>query len=487
VALGPGILIAGRYVIERKIGEGSWGEVWLGHHARVGMRVAVKALLSSKVSSHDAVVRFGREAKFLGRIQSDYVARVLDYLDDDVHGLVLVMEFVHGESLQDLVGAAPLGVERAVEIGCDIAAGLCDLHDARIVHRDLKPANIILRPLPGGRTRAVIIDFSLGRLVARPGDAESSLTQLTGAFMSVGTLPYMSPEQVLDSRKVTFASDVYSLGALLFRCVSARYVFPDEDDTVVAKKKLREEAPPLETGRDDDVARGLSRVVARALRKRPEERYPDAKEMLAELLALRDAARAHGVAVHEARTAEKPARTEDSASTEKLASPAVAEEAPAGRSRVLPVFAGVALLGVGVVLGVAGTRLRWGAAYEAATPVASAAPPVATAEEREAEATAAAAPAEGEALDAGAEVELSEDAASDATTVAAPVPPPTTWTVAALSTSAPPVQPAAPPTFTAPAPASSPPLAIAPPPSATLSAAPPHTTAPPSSAPISPY
>lgn len=193
--IGQGTLIAGRYVVERKLGEGNWGEVWLAHHAHVGMRVAIKSLLEAKAASHDAIVRFEREAKFLGRIQSDYVARVLDFLNDDIHGLVLVMELVEG---------------------------------------------------------------------------------------------YMSPEQVLDSRKVTVASDVYALGAMLYRCVSGEYVFTDEGDPIVARKKLSLEAPRLDSRRTDEIAKGFEDVVAKALRRRPEDRYVDARAMLADLLALKN-------------------------------------------------------------------------------------------------------------------------------------------------------------------------------------------------------
>jgi len=286
VQLAQGTLVADRYVVERKIGEGAWGEVWLAHHAAVGMRVALKSLRAAKLDSHDAVVRLGREAKFLGRVHSDYVARVLDFVDDDVYGLVLVMELVEGESLADVLAAGPIPIERAIAIGRDVAAGLCDLHAARVVHRDLKPANVIVRPLATGGERAVIIDFSLGRLVGRGGGEESSLTQLTGAAMSVGTLPYMAPEQILDSRKVTFASDVYALGAMLYRCVAGRYVFTETEDAAVARRKLTAEAPPLDVGRDDAKAEGFARIVARALRRRPEDRYADARAMLDDLVAL---------------------------------------------------------------------------------------------------------------------------------------------------------------------------------------------------------
>ena len=360
--LGQGILIAGRYVVERKIGEGSWGEVWLGHHAAVGMRVAIKTLLPAKAASHDAIVRFKREAKFLGRIQSDYVARVLDFLDDQVYGLILVMEMVDGESLGDLLMPGTLSVERSLEIGIDLVSGLCDLHDARVVHRDMKPANVILRPLPDGRTRAVIIDFSLGRLMGRVGEDESSLTQLTGTAMSVGTLPYMSPEQVLDSRKVTVASDVYALGAILYRCVRGEYVFTDGSDAIIARRKLTMEAPRLDTGRADATAQGFERIVARALRKRPEERYESAQAMLAELLSLSpEKAVANAPAPPRGRALESAESREPTDKRESSMSRAssVHQAAPPERSPLLLALAGAGLLAAGLVFGLSIGHARW--------------------------------------------------------------------------------------------------------------------------------
>jgi serine/threonine-protein kinase len=455
VLLGQGTLIAGRYIVERKIGEGSWGEVWLGHHTTIGMRVAIKALLDTKVGSHDAVVRFEREAKFLGRIQSDYVARVLDFLNDDVHGLILVMELVEGESLADLLTQGPLTVERAIEVGYDLVAGLCDLHAARVVHRDMKPGNVILRPLPDGKTRAVIIDFSLGRLVERVGE-ESSLTQLTGAFMSVGTLPYMSPEQVLDARKATFASDVYAVGALLFRCVSGGYVFGDGADAAIARKKLTSEAPKLDTGRDDAVAKGLERVVERALRRRPEDRYPDTRAMLTELAELRDASRAQTTTT-EAKPAAAATEAADSReSTEKAVSPEALRSDVRGQpSAALLALAAMSLLGAGVAIGLSIGHARWQSATmapSAPSVVASSAAPSTSASSVPIDAT------------------TSEDATAeddDAATAPASTLPPIT------ADTPPPVRMWRPPASSAPS-ASAPPTTSAPP---TASSAPPTTSA----------
>jgi serine/threonine-protein kinase len=359
VLLAPGTLIADRYVVERKIGEGSWGEVWAGRHARVGMKVAIKVLLDAKAASYDAIARFKREAMFLGKVHSDHVARVLDFIDDEIFGLVLVMEFVEGESLAEVLRRGPLSVEDAIDLACDLVTGLSDLHAARIVHRDMKPANVILRPLPAGPSRAVIIDFTLGRILARPGEAEPSITQLTGSQMVVGTVPYMAPEQILDSRKVTEATDVYAVGAMLFRSVSGRHVFEGRDEATVARRKLTVEAPHLDTGRDDALGEEFERVVGRALRRRPEDRYSSARAMLDELIALRSSIKERAATPRRTDPAPPPG---DGQLAPEITLEMSRPSDPGMKRRRKPVvlfsLGGVCVLAVGVVLGVGVAHVR---------------------------------------------------------------------------------------------------------------------------------
>lgn len=286
----PGTVVADRYRLDYKIGSGGMGQVWAGEQLAIGRRVALKLLLPAGAARHDIVTRFKREAMFLGRIESDHVARVLDFVSDPACGLALVMEFVEGESLSDLVHARRASVEEALEIGTDLAAGLVDLHRARVIHRDLKPANVILRPLSSGRRRATIVDFGVSLLVGQEEGSED-LTRLTKAHVTLGTLEYMAPEQVLNARDAVEVSDVYAIGAILFRAVSGHHVFGAGRGGPLMQEKLVSEARALSTGRTDPLARGLERVVAKALRRRPAERYASAAELLGELLPLRDMVR----------------------------------------------------------------------------------------------------------------------------------------------------------------------------------------------------
>lgn len=293
----PGAVIAERYMANRKVGMGSFGEVWEATHLAIGVKVAIKTLLPAAKSDADAVTRLRREAYFLARIQSDRVARVLDFINDETFGLVLVIEFVEGELLFDVLKARKqISVEEAVDLGDDILTGLSDFHAAKIIHRDLKPGNIIMRPLLDGRLRAIIFDFSLSRQMASKDSTEDSITNLTKSNVAVGTLEYMAPEQVLNSRQVTERSDLYAVGAILYRAVAGKHPFPGTN-VELAQTKLMADAPALRTGRDDRVALEFESFVNRAIRRKPAQRYSSALEMLDELRLIGNQIRAKSTAL----------------------------------------------------------------------------------------------------------------------------------------------------------------------------------------------
>jgi serine/threonine-protein kinase len=303
VGLEAGAVVAGRYRVDRRIASGGMGEVWTGEHVAVGMRVALKTLLPAARADRQLVARFRREAQLLGRVRSERVSRVVDFVDDATYGLVLVMDFVEGEPLGTLLAERRLDVEDAIALGVDLARALADLHGARVVHRDLKPDNVILEALPSGRRRAVVLDLGVGRLddasprhtaqgAQGPHGVDDPIASLTEADMAVGTLAYMAPEQLLSSSTATAAADQYALGAILYRAVSGGEVFRAGDEASAAKEKLTNEAPKLVLARVDRVANGLCAVVARALRRLPEERFASADAMLADLAELADLARA---------------------------------------------------------------------------------------------------------------------------------------------------------------------------------------------------
>ena len=295
--LAPGCVLGGRYRIERRVGAGGMGDVWAAQHLSLHMQVAVKALLSTALKVPEIVTRFEREAILLGCLRSDHVPRAIDFLTDDVYGPVLVTEFVEGEPLSDVL-RCPLSIEQTVELGLDLAAGVAELHRGDVVHRDLKPGNVIMRPVADGRTRAVIIDFGVSRLMGDTAKAHDEVPDITTGNIVLGTLEYMAPEQILQCCEVTPAADLYALGAVLFRAVTGRHVFGGGLDRMeLVRTKLTADAPPLPTGRRDPVARGLAAVLARALQRDPASRYQSAEELRVDLRRLRDLASSWSEAV----------------------------------------------------------------------------------------------------------------------------------------------------------------------------------------------
>ncbi|MRG92414.1 serine/threonine-protein kinase [Polyangium spumosum] len=296
----PGVMIGDKYRLERKIAEGGMGEVWIAKEPS-GAQVAIKRLLPDAARDPHLVTRFRREALLLGKVESDHVSRVIEQTTDPDFGLLLVMEYVEGPSLADLLDKQGiLSVEEVLDIGEGVARAIADLHHESIIHRDVKPENIILRRLASGERRAVLIDFGLARLLDPAEDKrgkEETLTGITRADMAVGTIPYMAPEQFLNSREVGGAADVYALGAILYRAASGRNVFGDQDDLAYARQKLSDEAPPLvlprKGGVDEPAAERLTTIVMRALKRRPAERYESIELMLKDLAEARALGRSH--------------------------------------------------------------------------------------------------------------------------------------------------------------------------------------------------
>ena len=262
------------------------GEVWAGERLSDGREVALKVLLADMANTGEVIARFRREAQVLARVRSKYVAQVLDFLTDDDFGFVLVMDLIPGDSLHAVLSYdKKLTIETTLDIVSDVLRGLRDLHNANIVHRDLKPGNIVLRPRPGLRPRATLIDFGVSRIISDPEEEE--ITAITRGDRVLGTLEYMAPEQILGSRTVTGTADLYAVGAMMYRAIAGHHAFRDLTEGHLAVAKLNEDAPPLATGRDDEISDRLRVMVSRLLSRRLRDRFKTAEEALAEVEAVR--------------------------------------------------------------------------------------------------------------------------------------------------------------------------------------------------------
>ena len=232
--------------------------------------------------SRESVERFRREAWALSRLQSPHIARMYEFLTGPPFGMALVMEYIEGELLSDVLKRARFSVEDAAGLGIGVLSGVAEMQSIGIIHRDIKPENIILRPNENG-WHAVIFDFNLSRVKSQNG----KMSSLTSMHAAIGTVPYMAPEQLLDARRVNEASDVYSVATILYRSVAGALPFDTRESL---REKLQQEARPLETGRQDAAGKSFERIVGKALRRRPAERFANAREMLDELTALVTAA-----------------------------------------------------------------------------------------------------------------------------------------------------------------------------------------------------
>ena len=217
-----GSIIAERYHVLKKLGEGGMGQVYLAEHVKMGRKSAVKVMNPGMNQDADAISRFNREAANASRINHPNVAGIYDF-GETADGLIyLAMEFIEGQSLTALVesvGALPPA--RAANIAKQAADGLAVAHDMGIVHRDLKPDNIMIAKRRDGTDLVKVVDFG----IAKAAGAENQKVTKTG--LVVGTPEYMSPEQ-LSGDKLTGQSDIYSLALVAFNMLTGKLPFPSE-------------------------------------------------------------------------------------------------------------------------------------------------------------------------------------------------------------------------------------------------------------------
>ena len=257
--------IAGRFRIEREIGTGGMGAVYLATHLGLERPVAVKIIRREFAGDADVADRFLREARTMAKLRHPNAAMIFDagILPDGRH--FIVMEFVEGETLsQALHREGRFSFTKAVNIATQICDVLEEAHRLGIVHRDLKPSNILL-----GKRGVCVLDFGVAKVLA--SSAESTFTHAsTGSGQLIGTPRYMSPEQCLGQR-VGARSDLYSLGVLLYEMLAGRPPFVDPLQSALLVKQATAPAPPLPRLRQD-IPRPLALAVHTLLAKRPDDR-----------------------------------------------------------------------------------------------------------------------------------------------------------------------------------------------------------------------
>jgi serine/threonine protein kinase/Tol biopolymer transport system component len=271
------------YRILLKLGAGGMGEVYLAEDRKLDRKVAIKFLPAGSTADEQAKQRLILEARAAARLDHPNICSIYEVGEEDSRRFI-VMQYVEGVTLADRIHRKPLDLTESLDIIVQAADALSEAHAHRIIHRDIKPANIMIT----SQGRVKVMDFGLAKLVhERDASQSQAATQalLSDPGMIVGTVPYMSPEQVrgesLDAR-----SDIFSFGAVLYEIISGRQPFAAESAAATISAIMTHEPPSL-ARYSKQVPTELERIVSKALRKDREERYQTAKDLLLDLKSLK--------------------------------------------------------------------------------------------------------------------------------------------------------------------------------------------------------
>ncbi|MDB4945576.1 MAG: serine/threonine protein kinase [Labilithrix sp.] len=326
-----GDLLAGKYRVERILGEGGMGVVVAAHHELLDQHVAVK-LLYQDVADREAQSRLLLEARACAKLQSEHVARVVD-VDTGADGLpFIVMELLEGADLcqiADARGALPRWL--VVDYVLQALEGLAHAHSRGIVHRDLKPSNLFLANRPDGTQIIKILDFGISKstdpALDGPTTDRKRILQLTGGRAVLGSPPYMSPEQVRSPKTVDSRTDIWSMGIVMYELLTNSMPFGGDEMNETFAQILEKDPQPIRqivSGVPED----LERLVMRCLAKKREDRFNDVAELARALVPF-----GSGTWMHSAdRVAATMARIQEEAAS----GPRLRNAAPSGERAIIP-------------------------------------------------------------------------------------------------------------------------------------------------------
>ena len=267
----------GPYVIERRLGAGGMGEVFLAQDMRLGRKVALKLLDPTLIGDSVARARFVREARLASSLDHPNICTVYE-IGETGERLFITMQFVDGETLQRTIGREPLDPELGLSVGLQVAEALAAAHARGIVHRDVKSGNIMVTP----QGQAKVLDFGLAMHLARDEDGEHSNVTMTGAV--IGTPGWLAPEQARGER-VDHRSDIFSFGVVLYEIATGARPFQGRSRADVISAILHSQHVPA-AAVNRHVSAGLSRLIDRTLAKEPSARYQSMDELIADLRAI---------------------------------------------------------------------------------------------------------------------------------------------------------------------------------------------------------
>ncbi|MBK8251224.1 MAG: serine/threonine protein kinase [Polyangiaceae bacterium] len=270
-SLQAGTLVAGKFQLEREIGSGGMGAVWLAQNTQLDIPVAVKFMVATAVDAPEITARFEREAKAAAQLRSPYVIQIFEH--GTHNGLPFIaMEYLEGEDLRQRLKREPkLPMPTVVWIVDGLCRALARAHELSIIHRDLKPANIFLVN-QSGHQGVKVLDFGIAK-VKRPGQK-----LITGTGDMMGTPHYMSPEQIDASSQVDHRADLWSVGVLTFRMLTGKLPFNGENMFSVVSAVQQQPLPKAST-LAPELGPEVDAFFERALAKNPADRFQTAQEL----------------------------------------------------------------------------------------------------------------------------------------------------------------------------------------------------------------
>ncbi len=275
-------LVAGKYILVRRIGQGGMGSVWEGKHQSLGTRVAIKFIDREHADNQEARARFDREARAAAAIQSKHAIQIFDHGITDDGKPFIVMEMLEGESLEDRLKHQPvMPLKEVAVILQQVCRAVQKAHDAGVVHRDLKPDNIYLcKTAEDDHETAKVLDFGIAKVQGGTNPALSSGTK-TGAV--IGTPFFMSPEQARGLRAIDHRTDIWSLGVIAYRAVVGKLPFDGESvgDLLV---KICTAPLPRPSAEQPSLSGEFDLWFARALAREPADRFSSANDFADALL-----------------------------------------------------------------------------------------------------------------------------------------------------------------------------------------------------------
>jgi serine/threonine-protein kinase len=275
-----------RYLVEQKLGEGGFGAVYKGKQMLTNRAVALKLLHPDTARDPNLVARFRREGAVACSLKDAHTITTYDF-DQTPEGLLYIaMELLTGRSLHDVFHAeAPLSWARVLRVLEQMCSSLGEAHTQGIVHRDLKPENIYLENRPGNPEFVKILDFGIAKIVG--GEIGQNSPQLTASGQTLGTLEYMSPEQLM-GKQLDGRSDVYAMGVLAYELLTGRLPFPDAvgPAALIAAQLKKTPEPPSAAKPGAQIPPGVDRLVLRMLEKTREKRHADVNDLANEIRQL---------------------------------------------------------------------------------------------------------------------------------------------------------------------------------------------------------